>query len=103
MEYSAFKKQAVLFLDERKKLHDNDPAIYFFWNKFADFMSANEEGTILFIEECDEDTADWMSEIFEDISKRLKSQKFIAALELLNEKYPNLNLTSFVDGAKSYL
>lgn len=103
MEYIIFKREVFLFLQERKKIHDNDPAIYSFWNKFADFMSNNEENTILFFKECDEDTADWMSEIFEDISERLRSNRFIKSIELLDKKYPKLNLTSFVESAKNYL
>ncbi|NVQ05230.1 hypothetical protein HXA95_14555, partial [Listeria monocytogenes] len=43
-----------------------------------------------------------ISEIFEDISANLKSQKFIDYLRKLDKKFPELEMTQDIDIAESY-
>ncbi len=103
MDYNTFKTEVERLYNERKQLHINDPSVYDHWKKIADFMASDEKGTLKLLDECDSETALWFSEIFDDLSERLKSMNFIKALEKLDEKFPNLKLTKFVNDAKNYL
>ncbi len=44
----------------------------------------------------------WISEVFEDISANLKSQKFIDCLRKLDKKFPELEMAHDIDIAESY-
>ena len=44
----------------------------------------------------------WISEVFEDISVNLKSQKFIDCLRKLDKKFPGLEMAHDIDIAESY-
>ena len=50
------------------------------WNEMADLFTADIEKTILFLDVCTGDEFSWMSEVFEEVSKRVLSRDFIAAL-----------------------
>ncbi len=104
MEYYIFKTKVEQLIEERKKLHSNDNLrTYKYWERLSDFMGSDEIKTIKFLNECDADTAGWISEIFDDLSKRFRSENIITALDNLDKKFPDLNLTSFVDDARSFL
>lgn len=103
MDYNTFKIEVEKLLEERKGFHVNDLRINEYWERISDFMATDEDNTIRFLNECEKDTANWMSEVFEDISERLKSENIIIAFDKLDKKFPDLNLTSFVDGARSFL
>ena len=103
MDFSAFKNELEQLLEVRKKLHINDPAVYQHWNKIADFMASDEQNTIEFLKHCDQDTTEWISEIFEDISKRLRSKAFIKAIEKAESEFPELKLKDLVNDARAYL
>ena len=91
------------YIEQRKKLHINDPAVETYWEKLADILGQNEDDTIDFLDSCDEETVGWISEVFEDVSERLNSSRYIKCLERLDVKFPNLKLESFIDNAKLYL
>lgn len=104
MEYIDFKSQLLTLIEERKAIDINDELnTYKFWEKASDFTVKNIQNTISFLKECDEETANWLSEIFEDIAEKSKSKEIVAMFEELDIKYPELKLTSFVEGAKSFL
>lgn len=66
-------------------------------------MANNEEHMIKLFNECNSEAALWYSEVFDDISERLKSKNFIKALEKLDTKFPDLRLTKLINDAKNYL
>lgn len=66
-------------------------------------MATSEEFTIKFLNEADVETVDWISEVFEDISERLKSAKYIDCLEGLSKKYPHKLLRPAINAAKNLL
>jgi len=104
MDYNSFKSRVERLIEERKGFHPNDELrTYKYWEEISDFMATDEISTIKFLGECDKETADWMSEVFEDLSERFKSEKVITAFEKLDKKYPDLNLASFIEGARSFL
>lgn len=73
-----------------------------YWNKVTEFLSLNEDTTIKYLEDCDADNLYWISEVFEDISANLKSQKFIDCLRKLDKKFPGLEMAHDIDIAESY-
>ena len=49
---------------------------------------------------CKEDEAYWISEVFDDISEKLQSWKFIECLENLQKKYPDIDMQIDIDYTK---
>ncbi|VXC56409.1 conserved hypothetical protein [Bacillus sp. 349Y] len=45
----------------------------------------------------------WISEVFEDIAGIIQSKKLIDCLRILDEKYPELEMTNDIDLAESYI
>lgn len=104
MNYNLFKIKVEQLIEDRKNFHPNDDfRTYEYWEKISDFMAIDEKSTIKFLNECDKETAFWMSEVFEDLSKRFRSENVIIAFENIDKKFPDLNLTSFVDEARNLL
>ena len=103
MDYDKFKIEVERLYCERKELNNNDPKVYELWEKISDFMASNEALTIKLLDECDSEAALWYSEVFDDISEKIKSAKFIKVLENLDTKFPDLKLTKLINDAKNYL
>jgi hypothetical protein len=97
------KLEVSNIIAERRKLHVNDPSVENYWDKLTDILIRDENTTIQFLDNSDSDTIMWISEVFEDVSEQLNSMEFIKCLEGLNNKYPKLNLESFVNGARNFL
>ena len=90
-------------IEERKKLHLDDPRIVEKWNELTQILTQNEESTIAYLNSCCKENVDWISEIFEDISEKLQSSRFIECIEQLLIKYPDLNLEQDILYAKEVL
>lgn len=97
------KENMNIVLSRRKKLNMNDDhGIEKCWNKMTELLSNDLDTTIKYLEDCNADDLYWVSEIFEDISANLKSQKFIDCLRKLDKKFPELEMTHDIDIAESY-
>ena len=68
-------------LKKRKERHPDDPRIYEEWKSLTEIFSQNEEDTINYLGNCPKEQPEWLCEVFDDISERLKSEKFITTLE----------------------
>lgn len=90
-------------IEERKKMHPDDPHIVEKWNELTQIFIQNEESTIGYLNSCCKENIDWISEIFEDISEQLQSSKFIECIEQLAIKYPDLDLEQDILYAKEAL
>ena len=90
-------------INNRKKLHPNDPKVEEYWEELTEVLVRDESETIDFLNECSEEDISWISEVFEDISEQLNSIVFIKALEKIEKKYPNLDLHDFIEDAKDML
>jgi len=90
-------------IEERKKMHQDDPRIIEKWNKLTQIFIQNEESTIMYLNNCKKENIEWISEIFEDISEQLKSLRFIECIEQLSNKYPDLDLEQDILYAKKSL
>ncbi len=92
------------WLNKRKNTNDNDSfSIYDCWNNITEILSQNEEDTILYLKNCNKENLYFISEVFDDISKNLKSKNLIYVLEELNQKYPELNMKADIEFAKLYV
>lgn len=88
---------------ERKNKHpEDDYGIYECWDKMTEILSQDIDETIQYLENCSEEDLYFISEIFEDISEKVKSEKYIGCLRKLDKKFPNLNMTRDIDIAESY-
>lgn len=90
-------------IEERKKIHSDDPRVVEKWNELIKIFIQNEENTIAYLNGCCKENIDWISEIFEDISEQLQSSRFIECIEKLVVKYPDLNLEQDILYAKEAL
>lgn len=97
------RKQFENILIERKKLHSDDSKIMQKWLELIEVLGNDEDEIIEYLNGCNEEEVRWLCEIFEDISKQLKSLKFIRCIEMLQIKYPNLELKYDILYAKKYL
>ena len=74
------------------------------WNEMTDLFSEDIDKTVQFLDVCTADEFSWLSEIFEDIAAKTKSEKFIAALRKTAEKYPEetqrYNIADFINSAE---
>ncbi len=96
----------ALLLDmllKRKSLHLEDPTVYLYWDEMTGLLSEDAEETVMFFNECTEDQIAWFSEIFEDVSYNLQSQKYIVCLEQLLSKFPEIPIKESVKAAKENL
>ena len=88
---------------ERKNKHpEDDYGIYECWDKMTEILSQDIDETIQYLENCSEEDIYFISEIFEDISEKVKSEKYIICLRELDKKFPSLNMTRDIDIAESY-
>lgn len=90
-------------INERKKLHPDDPRVVDKWNELTQIFIRDEESTIAYLNSCCKENIDWISEVFEDISEQLQSTDFIECIEQLAVKYPDLNLEQDILYAKKAL
>lgn len=98
------KDKITCILRRRKSLNINDSfGIEECWNKMIKLLTKNENETICFLNQCDENDLYYISEIFEDISEILRSERFITLLRELDKKHPELNMTKDIDIAESYI
>lgn len=87
-------------IDERIKMHPDDPRIVDNWKELTNIFTANESETIEYLNNCSEYIIEWVSEVFEDISEVLQSEKFIECIEVLKSKFKNLDLEQDILYAK---
>ncbi len=88
---------------ERSILHMNDSKVYEYWQRLTELLSRNVEDTIHYLNNCSEEEIYWLSEIFEDISAKVNSQKYIECLKKLDKKYSNLNLSMDIKVAEEWM
>ena len=86
------KAKIKKIIEEREALFSDDPRINEYWNVLTEELTNSEEETIEFLCQCDEHDIYWLSEVFDDISEVLQSQKFIDTIKNLQAKYPNVNM-----------
>ena len=91
-------------LEERREISLNyDYGVENSWEKLTAILTENEVKTINYLMGCSKDNVYWISEVFEDISERLQSRKFIECLRVLDQKFSDLNLTYHIDVAEDYI
>jgi len=79
---------------ERTQLELNDPRISNYWVVIVDSFGDNEQIMIDVLNMCSEFEIDWLREVFEDLAFKFPSKKYINTLEMLQEKYPNVDIES---------
>jgi len=89
--------------DRKGKNIEDDYGIQKCWDEMIEALSQDIYETIEYLENCSEDELSFISEIFEDVSEKLKSQEYIACLRKIDMKFPNLNMTKDIDLAEDYI
>ena len=98
------KENMIKIIEERKKKYvEDDYGIQECWEKMMNILSVDVQQTVEYLENCTQEELYYISEIFEDISERLKSKIFIECLHKLDEKFPELKMTKDIDLAETYI
>jgi hypothetical protein len=82
---------------------DDDSSIEKYWKEISEMLSVNVDETIDFLDKCTIEEIYWISEVFDDISAQFQSQSFIEFLELLQTRYPLIDLSIDIECAKKAL
>lgn len=91
-------------LEERRSINEEDDfGLERSWEKLTDILSINEGETISYLKNCSKEDLLLISSVFDDVSEKLQSKQFISCLRELDKKYPELQLTFFIDDAESYI
>lgn len=91
-------------LEERRSINEEDDlGLERSWEKLANILSINEGETIIYLENCSKEDLLLISSVFDDVSEKLQSKQFISCLRELDKKFPELQLTFFIDDAESYI
>jgi hypothetical protein len=96
-------EKVIDLLCERVLIDDNDPQINKIWDELTETLSQDLGETINFLKNCSASQLYYISEVFEDIAYNFKNIKFIDILNELNIRYPDLNMESDIELAKSYI
>lgn len=96
-------KEVEKIIKERIEMHPDDPRIMEKWNELTQIFVQNEEDTILYLNNCEMENINWISEIFEDISEQLQSDRFIECIDKLSIKFPELDLEQDILYAKEVM
>ncbi len=73
------------------------------WNQLTSTIATDEDEAIDIIEILSEEEIYWLSEVFDDISEKLQSEKFVAYLRKLQKKFPDIDLSVDIEFAQKAL
>ncbi|EGO9466059.1 hypothetical protein E7T04_12020 [Enterococcus faecalis] len=91
-------------LEERRKINEEDDfGLEKSWASLTNILSKSEDETINYLKNCSKEDVLLISSVFDDVSEKLQSRKFISCLRELDKKYSDLKLTFFIDDAESYI
>ena len=95
-------------LEKRKLIDDEGDHENYFekencWNLLTDILGKDEDKTIEVINQLDKTEIYYLSEVFDDISEKLQSVRFIDCIEKLATKYPDVDLERDILDAKEKL
>ena len=91
-------------IEKRQQQHPNDLSVYGIQEELARIFSEDEKSTIEYFEKyCKEDEEYQISEVFDDISEKLGSWKFIECLKNLQKKYPSIDMQIDIDYAEKVM
>ena len=91
-------------LEERRKINEEDDfGLEKSWANLTNILSISDDETINYLKNCSKEDVLLISSVFDDVSEKLQSRKFISCLRELDKKYPDLKLTFFIDDAENYI
>lgn len=91
------------YVKERKKIHENDTfSLYKKWEELTHLLSKDETETVNLIQNATQEEIILISEVMEDVSAKLNSDKYLEALHQVNIKYPDCNLDLIIETAMQF-
>ena len=83
-------------------LHPEDPKVYEYWDAMTRYLTQDKAQTIEFVNNIESaELASEISSVFDDVASIFQDENFIAALELLQNKFPEENLEHMINAAKN--
>ncbi|MCG8577867.1 MAG: hypothetical protein MI810_23515 [Flavobacteriales bacterium] len=89
-------------LEERKRLHINDPAVYRYWELLSKILAENIPLSISYLKQCSEEYLELLSEVFEDVMELTNNIEYLAYLKDLKDQSVNELITSNAKEAMDY-
>lgn len=83
------KERIIEIVQKIKNKHIDDPSVYKDKDQIVEILLLNIEDSINILNNLDEDTLEWISSRFEDLSYRFQNEKFIECLKNLLIKFPH--------------
>ncbi|EAE1303243.1 hypothetical protein G7175_000935 [Listeria monocytogenes] len=91
-------------LEQRRSINEEDDfGLERNWAELTNILSMNEDETINYLKNCSKEDVLLISSVFDDVSEKIQSRKFISCLRELDKKFPDLKLTFFIDDAEGYI
>lgn len=85
------KTQIENIINKMESLHVNDDyAFNKYFDQIFELLKNNESETIDILMTLSEKNIDWLTPMFEYLSAKFQSSKFILSLEEIQKKYPNI-------------
>lgn len=89
----------IIDLLESKELKESQISEHL--DQIVDLLSENEDETLSLLEEVNENQAYWLVTTFEELAFTFQSEEFIAAIENLAKKYPDIqDIDEYISYAK---
>lgn len=97
------KKEIKALLRWRSTVTSDNPELYQYWEVMIRVLSENKQRTIDLINRCTPIQGFWLSEMFEDISLKMQSRRFLVTIKNLQARYPKLDLKFDIEQAEKAL
>ena len=88
---------------ELEKSGGDHPCTNQVWQDLLEIIAVTTDDAIAIIDACSELELPWLSEVFDDLSEKLQSTKFIDYLEQLQERNPGIDFFADIKYAKVVL
>lgn len=94
------KKEIFSLIDWRKGLECINGMEDYYWGPLIALLTKNEDDTIEFLRECSDEQIYWISEVFEDISDKFQSKRFVEFLKELQYEHLNIDIKQDIQAAE---
>ncbi|WP_142414400.1 hypothetical protein [Hathewaya massiliensis] len=94
------RKKIFSLIEWRKGLECINGMEDYYWEPLTTLLTKNEDDTIGFLRECSDEQIYWISEVFEDISDKFQSKRFLEFLKELQYKHSNIDIKQDLQAAE---
>lgn len=94
------RKEIFSLIDWRKGLECINGMEDYYWEPLTALLTKNQDDTIEFLKECSDEQIYLISEVFEDISDKFQSKRFVEFLKELQYEHLNIDIKQDIQAAE---